>query len=44
MRYVICSITWSGFDSPPDQKSFQIASILLRNSPVSIRPSCFAAS
>ena len=20
MRYVICSITWSGFDSPPDQK------------------------
>src|SRR5580704_11617400 len=33
-------MTWSGLASPPDQKSFQMLSIWLRNSPVSMRSSC----
>ncbi len=33
-----CSITLSGFDSPPDQKSFQMLSIWLRISPTIIIP------
>ena len=32
---MICSITSSGFEIPPDQKSFQIRSILDLTSPVS---------
>jgi hypothetical protein len=33
---VICSITSSGLEMPPDQKAFQIESIWLRSSPVSM--------
>src|SRR5688572_7578922 len=41
-RYVICSMTSRGFEMPPDQKAFQIASILFLMSPVStIQPLSF---
>ena len=33
IRYVICSMTCSGLESPPDQKSFQMLSIWLRKLP-----------
>ena len=34
---MICSITSSGFEMPPDQNEFQMASIWLRMGPVSMR-------
>ena len=37
-RYVICSMTSSGFEIPPVQKEFQMVSTWLRMSPVSIIP------